>query len=166
MKAEATTIRPTRVKRPKPTLLERKLAYMLRAAVLDAQRVEGLPNMRLNMQIFVRHSGQICCVCLGGARAILGMGASKDVGWLEWPDRARRTAKAIDCMRIGLFSDAARIIAAKNRNTQLSEAKRVEASLLIKNTFDDRLGRSPFEVYLRVACILLGEGDPGPSDEQ
>jgi hypothetical protein len=148
----------------KATPLERKLAHMLRAAVLDAQRVERLPRMALDMQRFVRREGRTCYVCLGGARAILGMGASKDVDADDWPERARRTAEAIDYMRTGNFFAAAGIIDAKNRNAQLSEAKRVEADTLITATFNDELDRASFEVYLRAACILLGEGDPGRSD--
>jgi hypothetical protein len=154
------------------TKTERRLAYMLRAAVIDAQRVEHLAEksaeagkpakLELDMWTFLKRDGRRCYVCMGGAHAILGMRVSSKVDdYTKWPELAKRAAEAVDKMRQGRFRDAAEELGLNF--SQVSRAKAATASSIINAGYMSNLGRASWERYLRAACVLLGEKDPGAS---
>ncbi len=156
----------------KATAVERKLAYMLRAAVIDAQHVEKLaneavvldkrPSMALDMMTFVKRDGDVCYMCLGGARAILGLGADPDVpDYSKWSEKARSTARAVDSMREGDFHKAAAKLNYPVGGLSISKGYR--AAAIVDEGYKEELSRASWEDYLRAACVLLGEEDPGAS---
>lgn len=143
------------------TPVERKLAYMLRAAVIDAQHVEKLKNYKLDMWTFCKKDGSVCYMCLGGARAILGMGASTDINETgHWPEYVRVVANALDYMRVGNFRGAAGVLGERGG---LRMSRSAHAKDIVDLGYRNHTGRASWEDYLRAACVLLGQKDPGAS---
>lgn len=157
----ATTTLDSTIRTPRSIRACRELAYLLRAAVIDAQHVEKVNGYdRLSMATYFSQGGNHCYMCMGGARAILGMGAARTDPY-DWSVKEQTIAECVDGMRKGWFNEASDSISYARYDGCV---RLKDAGQLVKSAFDYVLQRAPWEVYMRAACILAGEGDPGPSE--
>lgn len=150
------------VKRP----LADKLSGLLKQAIEDARAVEKLPGYVLSMNSWHDTDGTgTCYVCMAGAVMARSFGVSaRRNGWNELRKRAdlsnQDNAKllAIDDMRLGYFSEAQRRISGMSPRLIPGNVAFAEARRVVRDGWEDGLGRATWDAYLRAADILEAAG--------
>lgn len=149
--------------------LPNKLSALLRIAVEDAQKIEKTPGYRLDMGTWHTPSGTapVCRVCMAGAVMVARLDVPDEVGseaafaMLDWG--IEKALDAIDDMRSGWMSSAARSLGLSLTSDQSAGLKRMQDRLLEGGSGrpgDDTLliDRLPWPRYLEIAAELEGMG--------
>lgn len=129
----------------------KRLAYTLRAAVIDAKRIDDghVPNFKLEMYTYADEIEGEYFVCLAGAHMVLGksLPARGSTEWGHWTTAQWKVARNLNDMRTGLLPSGIRS----------NDAVANRAMALIRRHYNDYLQRAPWPIYMEAAAILAGE---------
>lgn len=149
--------------------LPTKLSDLLELAVTDARKCEAEPErFVLDMDDWMRPRRDRCAVCMAGA--VMAQSLGFDASSKERIDPAKinndslkNAMWAIDSMREGAYWDAAEQMQISVAGGQEAAIRECDVIVQSEIQFDDddddeRIGRAPWETYLKCVAILREVG--------